>query len=353
MEVEQSGKNLLPPNSIITGYFINVSGVVSSSTGWSCTDFISVVGGKNYYFQPNTTSGNAAKHAYYDAGKNMIGYFDSGARLLDLPENARYVRLSMRDTSTNMQLEVGSTATAYEPYKGKPTIPISWQSSAGTVYGGSLDLTSGVLTDEMGVLTLDSNIPSGTGGFRNLAVLSEGVRCEYYPYRAIGKGNSAKVYSDKFANRDASTGTPYSIITNIGDPRLLVCLPLEYDTVDKFIAYFTANPLDIYYYKATPTTYQLTPTQVSTFLGVNNFWSNSNGQIDLEYRADTKLYIEQLTKPSEDDMTANANIASGKFFMIGNRLMLSTTAIAQGEQIVVGTNCSELSLADGLNLLNS
>lgn len=107
------------------------------------------------------------------------------------------------------------------------------------------------------------------------------------------------------------------------------------------------------YQLATPITYQLTENQIATFLGQNNFWSNGNGVVDLEYRCDTKLYIEQLTKPSEDDMTANANIASGKFFMIGNRLFLSTTAIAQGEQIVVGTNCTELSLADGLNLLNS
>lgn len=104
----------------------------------------------------------------------------------------------------------------------------------------------------------------------------------------------------------------------------------------------------------TPIEYDLPPTTVlDTLLGDNTLWADCGGISEVEYRADTRLYIEQLTKPSEDDMTANANIASGKFFMIGNHLMLSTTAIAQGEQIVVGTNCSEVSLADALNTINS
>ena len=117
--------------------------------------------------------------------------------------------------------------------------------------------------------------------------------------------------------------------------------------------YALGNILFVTWKVTQPITFQLSENQIATYLGVNNFWSNGNGAVDLEYRCDTKLYIENLTKPSEDDMTANANIASGKFFMVGNRLFLSTTAIAQGEQIVVGTNCSEVSLADALNQINA
>ena len=105
------------------------------------------------------------------------------------------------------------------------------------------------------------------------------------------------------------------------------------------------------YTLATPIIYQLTPTEVQTLLGANNIWADT-GDTEVTYRADTKLYIEQLTKPTEDDMTANANIASGKFFMVGNRLFLSSAAIAQGATIVPGSNCSEISLADALNQLN-
>ena len=66
-----------------------------------------------------------------------------------------------------------------------------------------------------------------------------------------------------------------------------------------------------------------------------------------------KLIIsKQLTKPSEDDLIANQAIAAGTFFMIGNRLFLSTASIANGATITPGTNATELSLAEALNSLN-
>lgn len=45
----------------------------------------------------------------------------------------------------NIQLEVGANATPCEPYTGN-TYTIDWQTEAGTVYGGELDVVSGVLT---------------------------------------------------------------------------------------------------------------------------------------------------------------------------------------------------------------
>ena len=51
-------------------------------------------------------------------------------------------------------------------------------------------------------------------------------------------------------------------------------------------------------------------------------------------------------------MVANQNIASGKYFMVGTNLYYSTASIANGDAIVVGTNCSALTLADALNALN-
>ena len=62
-------------------------------------------------------------------------------------------------------------------------------------------------------------------------------------------------------------------------------------------------------------------------------------------------YIDELTKP-DADFIADANIASGKYFSVGNGLYLSTQAIAQGETIIPGTNCTAVSLADALNTIN-
>lgn len=43
------------------------------------------------------------------------------------------------------QIEIGPSATAYEPYTAQ-TYPVTWETEAGTVYGGTLDVVSGVLT---------------------------------------------------------------------------------------------------------------------------------------------------------------------------------------------------------------
>lgn len=53
---------------------------------------------------------------------------------------------------SDLQLEVGSSATDFEPYSAPEVKSISWESEAGTVYGGSLNVTAGELTS-----TLDSS----------------------------------------------------------------------------------------------------------------------------------------------------------------------------------------------------
>lgn len=98
-------------------------------------------------------------------------------------------------------------------------------------------------------------------------------------------------------------------------------------------------------------TVQLEPHEVNSLLGVNNIWSDT-GDTSCEYRADTKLYIEKLTEP-DADMIADANITSGKYFMVGNNLYLATANIASGAQVIVGTNAIRKSLSEALNEINS
>ena len=110
--------------------------------------------------------------------------------------------------------------------------------------------------------------------------------------------------------------------------------------------------VQLVYELATPQTYQLTPQEVKTLLGTNNVWTDI-GNVSVTYVADTKLYIEKLTMPTEDDLVANQAITSGKYFMIGNSLYLALANIASGAQITIGTNAQRVSLADALNTINS
>ena len=52
-------------------------------------------------------------------------------------------------------------------------------------------------------------------------------------------------------------------------------------------------------------------------------------------------------------MIADANIASGKYFIVNNNLYLSTAAILAGDPIKPGTNCTLTNLAAALNAINS
>lgn len=69
--------------------------------------------------------------------------------------------------------------------------------------------------------------------------------------------------------------------------------------------------------------------------------------------SEMKIYIEELTSPTEDDATANTNILPGMFFMINNRLYRSTRSIATGTTIQEGVNCTQMSLSDALNFLQT
>lgn len=190
---------------------------------------------------------------------------------------------------TDIQLEVGLSATTYEPYITPTTYTLSWQNEAGTVYGGSLNVTTGVMT------------------------VTHGYIASYN-----GETLPGEWISDRDVYAPGTTPT---------------------------------NGAEVVYELATPQTYQLTPQQLfNTLYGVNNVWSDT-GDSTVTYTADTKLFIEKLTQPTEDDMVANTAIANGKFFMIGNNLYRATTAIASGSQIIPGTNATPLSLADALNLL--
>lgn len=117
------------------------------------------------------------------------------------------------------------------------------------------------------------------------------------------------------------------------------------------LEYFANNPTYVVAKLAQPVTVQLTAQQLTTLLGTNNVWSDADS-VTVDYVADTKLYIEQLTEP-DADMVADANITSGAYFMVGNALFLATANIASGAAIVPGVNCTRTNLAEALNALNA
>lgn len=186
------------------------------------------------------------------------------------------------DGVSNIMLNVGDTALPYEPYKQTEPVSVNWESEAGTVYGGTLDLVSGKLTvDKKGVSLNDPSKWSET---------SAGV----FTY-ALGASDRA-IYSDSYYGLICSHYTAnYSLpqycrwsSANSGNFRISD----SNATPEGLQALSQSGDLKIVYNLAEPVEYQLTPQEVRTLLGNNNIWSDG-GDMTIAYPADTKMYINK------------------------------------------------------------
>lgn len=258
-----------------------------------------------------------------------------GATGTEASFNAQIAKLSY------IQLELGSTATAYEPYQGQ-SIEIQLGQ---TVYGGTLDVTQGVLTVDRAMVDLGTLnwTKQTTYGFYStgLQTLIKNPSSNSVLPNIVCAAKVTSTWNDLATG---GTGTNYISVSSgylgIADSR----------DIDSTTFKAAMSGVMLVYELATPITIQLTPQQMTTLLGQNNVWSDA-GDTEVEYRADTKLYIEKLTAPTEDDMVADHAISANSFFMVGNNLYRATTAIASGATITVGTNATKLSLSDALNAL--
>lgn len=309
-KVTRTGKNKFDESIAITSYFYNVDGTFTNkitdtrspaminAQAFNGSTLVAYADASGAY--PNRTIGTITINS--SVTKFVIKHNGSSRDLtIEIPWTAQGTftfscLVPSNDPTTvgglvikDIQVEEGSTATPFAPYTGM-TYPISWQSEAGTVYGGTLDVTTGLLTVTHG------NIANYNG--------------ESLPGKWI---SSMDVYS--------AGGTP-------------------------------TTGAQVVYELATPYAYQLTPTEVTLLLGDNNVWADT-GDSTVTYRADTKLYIQKINAPTDDDMVADAQIASGRYFIVGGNLYKSTTTIPAGDTITPGTNCILTNLADALNALNT
>ena len=155
-----------------------------------------------------------------------------------------------------------------DPYD---TFNVSWQSEAGTVYGGTVDVVTGVLTADMGIKTelwknFTSEATVDTNLIRRQANISSAKGDTENAQKTISNiAPFVRTIADKSVHVSmASSGNYlYAILPTTTDPDLEItfCYPL-----------------------ATPQTYQLTPQQVSTLLGKNTVWVDT-GDVSVTYQS--------------------------------------------------------------------
>lgn len=160
---------------------------------------------------------------------------------------------------SNLQLSLGSTATAYEPYQGE-TYDITFPSEAGTVYGGTLDVTTGELVVDRAVYVPTGNEAGYTQQSNRIAFALPNA------YHLPVPGSTERKCSDFIV---VTSGTYCYVTTDM--------------SVDELKSYFQQNTVQIVVGLATPIAYHLTPQEVRTLLGQNNIWADT-GDIEVKFK---------------------------------------------------------------------
>ena len=171
------------------------------------------------------------------------------------------------------QLEIGSQATDIEDYIGE-TYNIPFEQ---TVYGGSLNVTTGELTIDKGFDIINGSVNWSMGTT---------ARFRYFDANVLSNNSiswSTNVLSNMFAQQGEY---PYAQIGG-GARTLRLAFDIN-DTsitsVEQLKALLNQTPLQVVYPLATPTEIQLTPTQINNLLGVNNMYSDT-GDITVKHKS--------------------------------------------------------------------
>ena len=180
---------------------------------------------------------------------------------------------------------------------------IAFPIEAGTVYGGTLDVINGVLTvtwaakvfdgtETLTYNTKDSNYISVYTTAQETDRVVNHVLCSHL--KTQGSGNTQNIIRNRASANGISMFFGRTAICDLDTSAFIALSNAEkVALVNAYMAdqYTAGTPVTVVYQLMEPITYQLSPIEVSTLLGINNIWADT-GDVTVEYRADTKMYID-------------------------------------------------------------
>ena len=149
-----------------------------------------------------------------------------------------------------------------------------------TVYGGTVDVDTGVLTITQGRVNLGSFNYSYSAPYFYSAIANK--KAGLYNIMADIYSTATQPSASAMGNNEIKGGASNTSIF-IRDDRYTSGADLK----------TALNGIYAVYELDTPTTVQLTPAQVATLLGTNNVWADC-GAVEVEYRADPTLAYNEL-----------------------------------------------------------
>ena len=178
------------------------------------------------------------------------------------------------------------TADEYETYHGQ-TLPINWQSSAGTIYGGSITLNEDGSVD----VVADHKSYTWSSGFAPSSSSTEDKHLFVASRPSDFAQTSAENWDKKYYSNILSLASRGTTSTNMvdggiyaGSSYLTVRIDSVANTQDAINALLTATPLQIVAPLVTPQPYHFDNIgQLIAFKGENNVWSDLNGDVTVQY----------------------------------------------------------------------
>ena len=156
----------------------------------------------------------------------------------------------------------------FEPYGDTYTTALGR-----TVYGGTLDVTTGVLTVDRAMVAYD--------GTENDWQETTGSGFRQYFISVSGMKNSQTAISDSFQGIALSERSSKPGMVLYTDTYVRFSLRNDFCTangirnVPTWITWLSNNNIQVVYKLATPQTYQLTAQQITALQGINHVWANS------------------------------------------------------------------------------
>lgn len=251
------------------------------------------------------------------------------------PNNAAYMAVIIyKNTNitpsyiTQPQLELGNTATEYEPYASKTyTIQLGQ-----TVYGCHYDVTRGKMVVDRGYAEFDGSSEgwglSGGGGMRVYTYqLASRIKRPTTATELIGVISSQ--FEEKLSSQTYAGVPGISVDSNSGMVSVSNGTAMN---VNDWKTYLASNPLQVVYELAEPYTIQLTPQQIRLLKGTNNISCNT-GDLSIKYQPDNALgdllAEAEIGYDKQIEYIKTSLIPSRERNDITNRLQMLPQAVAE------------------------
>lgn len=268
-----------------SGYYDASGNPVSSTSNFRAKNYIPVEPNTTYYFKTGTAG--QGRLCFYDKSKQFISRSDlfNGNTVLTIPSNCYFVRFHFDGASpNNVSFNYPSTFTTYEPYTSSTT-----HTNLGrTVYGGKLNVRTGVLTVDRAKTVLTGSESSWTdynSSYHGFRVTISDMKLDGIPKEQL----KSNMFVGSTGRGSVSDTTPWLMNSygSVSDVKYVWFSNTGYTDVTTWKQFVASNNIELTY-PITPQTYQLTPQELKLLKEQNTITTNGT-TISLKYQPDNVI----------------------------------------------------------------